>query len=354
MLTRDVRLEGFSSADWRNLLELLRQPASAPAERQAPVRADHRDFPSTEVPVSRKRRGGIVAVTREARLCKLLSTRGGRLEPRGQSWPAELSELAEEHQARWAVRLSVGALDELMDRFADRLRPEQEYLQQCGEFWAAARELEEDGLLEFWPFRLSTWPAPSDKAVVRALDAVCSVGESLLVGVFERGELWTCVGARRQTYGIDRVLGPDVLRREMGLISGDYRRDYRHLARAAESHLGPLSLGCYAEASTFRRLAREHHPGAWAAAVASREVILSPVSAAVAVPLGLDVGRAALVAVRGLAERFGVASWFETQRPWGAAFDRVKQSTHTPPDLEKLIGFDPVAVWRQIQALRSD
>src|SRR4029078_11917419 len=77
-----------------------------------------------------------------------------------------------------------------------------------------------------------------------------------------------------------------------------WRRDFRHLSRAIEARVGPLALGCFAEVATLRKLEVDPSPGAWARAVAVRDLILSPVPAALAIPLGGDAGPAALSAVR--------------------------------------------------------
>jgi hypothetical protein len=133
----------------------------------------------------------------------------------------------------------------------------------------------------------------------------------------------------------------------MGLLSGDWRRDYRHLARAAEMRAGPLALGCFGEVETLRRLGHDPTPGAWAAAVAARDVVLAPVTPAVAVPLGIDVGRFALSAVRDLAERMGAGAWFGPESPLSPALDRVR-GLHLDRDLKSLLGFDPWELLRRL------
>jgi hypothetical protein len=70
-----------------------------------------------------------------------------------------------------------------------------------------------------------------------------------------------------------------------------------------EKKVGKLSLGVFAEMQTIRALSVDPTPGAWARAVAIRDVILSPVPAALAIPLGIDAGRAAFSAFRSVTER---------------------------------------------------
>jgi hypothetical protein len=340
VLTRDVRLEGFTTSDWVRLGDVLRPRSRRPREHEnelapAPV--------SAPVP-----RGGIIAVTTGPRLRKLLSTQQGRLEPTSEPWPAPLADLAKRHQARWAIELGTGALDELMDRFALRLKREHDYSAQVLEFVAALRELEADGTVRLWPPRLDQWPMPSERILLRALEAFCPEGKAVMLGVFSHGEVATCLVMRRRGSGFDLVVGPDDLRNEMGLTSGDWTRDYRHLARAAEYRVAPLALGCFGELATFQDLAAQSSPGAWAAAVAARDVILSPVVPAVAIPLGIDAGRAAVLAMRELADRLGAGSWLEQATLRYPALTRVRELYAGERDLRTVIGFDPWSLLRKL------
>ena len=90
--------------------------------------------------------------------------------------------------------------------------------------------------------------------VRRAVDAVCADGKAIALGMFKDEELWTALVARRRGDGFDVIAGPDELRPAMGLLSGDWRRDYRHLVRAAEERYAPLAFGCFAEVGAFRDL----------------------------------------------------------------------------------------------------
>ena len=68
------------------------------------------------------------------------------------------------------------------------------------------------------------------------------------------------------------IAGPDELRREMGLLAGDWRRDYRHLVRSVEERYAPLAFGCFSEVETFRSLQVDGRPGAWSRAMLVRDV----------------------------------------------------------------------------------
>lgn len=370
MLSRDVRLEGFTTADWVRLADVVRPGAeSLGARRARRVRLEAETaLPHVAVDAeqvtpdsgsvgagpsgrpSGRRSGGIIAVTTGQRLRKLLSTRDGRLHPKHEPWPESLEALARRHDARWAAELHTGALEDLMDRFADRLRRDQDLLAQMLELMGVLRELESEGALSFWPWRLSQWPVPKERMLLRAFDALCPNGKAVLLGVFEAGELATCLAARRSGTGFDYLVGPAELRPEMGLLSGDWTRDYRHLVRVVETRVAPLAIGCFGELDTFRRLAGTSSPGAWAEAVAARDIILSPVVAALAIPLGVDVGRAALVTLRGLAERVGARAFFGADGPFLPALERVERLPLFDRDLRRLFGFDPFALLRKLLA----
>lgn len=319
MLTRDVRIEGFTATDWLRLAEVFRAPGGA----------------------SGTPRSGLLAVTQGSALKKLLSTTQGRLDPVREAWPAALEVLARRHGASWALRVSASASEELSERLAERVNRQMEYLDQLMVMVEVVRELEAEGLVEIWPLRASSWTVPNPRVAIRALDQFCGDGFAVLLGVFDRGQLFTACAARRMGAGFDRIVGPDELRPRMGLTSGDWLRDYRYLSEATEQYVGPLALGCFAELSTFQRLAQVSSPGAWSKAVLARDVLLSPVSRGVALPLGIDAGRAAFSMAKGLASRFGVVDLFDASGPLGPAYDRAQ--AWMARDLRGFLGFDPWA-----------
>jgi hypothetical protein len=330
MLSPDVRVEGFTTQEWLRLAEIVRAPAF-----REPLHAP---------------KGGVVAVTTSARLRKLVSTRSGRLEHVGHPWPLELSELAARHGARWAVELTMGSLERLADRFGERIRPSDTYLSQTLEFLRVMRELETDGGLRVWPWPVAEWPIPTERAVVRAMDALCPVGRVAAIGVFERGALYTALALRRAPKGIDAIVGPEELRPALGLLSGDFRRDAQFLGEAVEKVVGPLALGCYGELSTFQALAEAPLPGAWATAVFARDIVLEPASPGVAIPLGLDAGRALLSGVKGLVERFGGGGLVRSEKLVSTLERGVPLFVD---DVQARLGFDPLKLLARLLARRD-
>ena len=72
-----------------------------------------------------------------------------------------------------------------------------------------------------------------------------------------------------------------------------FRRDYRVLARTISRSLAPLHLGVFGQRRRLESLLHEWSPGAWARAIATREIIVSPSPAYVHLAIGADVAHAA-------------------------------------------------------------
>ncbi len=325
MFAPDLRFIGFTATEYGRLLESIRPPGEA--SRAEPGAS-----------------GGIVLVTEGRQLIKLVHTELGRLEPRDQSWPEALPDVSARTRTRWVLQMEFGALQALFERFGDELRPEHDYLAQLLLLLSLFRQYEAEGRIRLWPQALSQWPVPSQRAAQRALDAICPTGNALVFGVFQKGELYTAVAMRRMEQGFDRVIGPSLLAPKMGLLSGDWTRDYRHLLAAAQDLAGPVCLGCFAELATLQALAGSARPGAWAQAVAMREVILTPVVPVLAIPLGVDVGLAALQGVKALAERAKSVDWVTAKGPLVGMLKRVQASKRPAASLKSILGFDPLSL----------
>jgi hypothetical protein len=330
MFSADVQVLDFTAQDWLRLPQLFRQSPEPPA---APPGA-----------------GGIIAVRRGDRVVKVVSTVRGRLPPPDVG-SASAEALARQHGGRFGVVLSTTALEQLGDRFARRLSREQSFHAQVEAIVAGMRELEQEGEVELWPSSFAQWPIPTERAFASALDLLCADGKVLLIGAFDAGELYTALCLRRRGNAFDMVMGPDRLRSDMGLLSGDFSRDYRYLGAAVEARLGPLAAACYAELSTFRRLAGQTEPGAWASAFASRDVLLTPVSPGLAVPLGVDAGRAALALAKSVVSRFGVLQGLRAPSSFGPRLEQAYAFVEN--DVRRYLGFDPWRVlgnWFRVQA----
>ncbi|MDB4941845.1 MAG: hypothetical protein JWP97_1379 [Labilithrix sp.] len=325
MLTADVRFEGWTTETWTRFLHLWKPRATPEREASRP-------------------RGGVIAIHEDGVLRKLVHTHNGRLDPR-RPWPVPLAELAEAHHASWAVSAKAGALEEVMERFGARLRREDDLTSQALLVVAIVREMLGEGLAERWPKRLQGVPPPSEAMVRRAIDAVCPDGHAMVLGLFRNGEIWTAAVARRRGQGFDVLAGPEELRPRIGLLSGDWRRDYRHLERAVEEEYAPVAMGCFAEVDRFRELQVDARPGAWGRAAVVRDIILSPMPVGVRLALGADGARFAFEGFRTMVGRSDSLRRLEPLML--RARKRVAQvAGHR--DVTATLGFDPLEVLRAL------
>jgi hypothetical protein len=341
LLTHDVRFEGWTTEDWLRFLRLW-QPRAAPEKE------------------STRPRGGIIVVHEEGEVLKLLHTRLGRLDPAAGAPPASqagaraialsaghpsaLGPLAQAHNASWALSMRLGALDEVMERLGARVRRGDDLTAQSLLLVTIARDMIAEGHIASWPQRLRGIPVPTPQVVRRTLDALCADGRAIALGLFDAEGLWTAFVARRRGPAFDVVAGPDELRPALGLLSGDWRRDYRHLARTVEDRYAPLGFGCFAELSTFRALQTDGRAGAWSRAVAVRDVVIAPMPAAVGLALGFDGARYALQGLKVLTNR--IAPLAAIGPMVDAARSRVARTTGK--DVGALLGFDPLAALRAL------
>ncbi len=325
VLTPDVRFEGWTTQTWTRFL-LLWKP------RATPDREDTRP------------RGGIIAVHEGGRLRKLLHTRTGRLDPQA-AWPVPLAELAETHHASWSVAANTGALEEVMERFGARLRRSDDLTSQALLLVSILREMMHEGTIERWPRRLQGIPPPSPHMVHRALDSVCPDGHAMVLGLFRSGALWTAGIARRRGNAFDLLAGPEEVLPRMGVLSGDWRRDYRHLARAVEEHYAPLAMGCFAEFERFRELQLDARPGAWGRAAVVRDLILSPMPVGMRIALGADGARFAFESFR---TAMGRTEALRRLEPYVHHARKKLGSATGDHDVIEALGFDPLAVLRAL------
>jgi hypothetical protein len=341
VLTADVRFEGWTTQDWIRFVRLWQPRATPDREPTRP-------------------RGGVIVVHENGQVLKLLHTKQGRLDPASASpAPGEsdaralalrtgqasaLDQLAKIHHASWALGMRLGALDEVMERFGARARRGDDLTAQALQLVTIVREMIDEGAIASWPQRLRGLPVPTPHVVRRTLDALCPDRRALVLGLFDAEGLWVSFVARRREGAFDVIAGPDDLRPVLGLLSGDWRRDYRHLARAVEDRYAPLAFGCFAEVTRFRALQTDRQPGAWARAVAVRDVVLTPMPLAVGVGLGVDGARYALKGLRVLTEHIAPLAAI------GPLVDaaRARVAKVTGKDVGALLGFDPLAALRAL------
>ena len=322
MLTADVAFEGWTTESWRRFLHMWQ------GERKAGPK------------------GGLVLVHDGARVLKMIHTRRGRLVP-GFPFSTDLAALASEHGASWVLATHRGGLEEIMERFGARLRREDNLTAQALLVLAIVRELIHEGAILPWPQPLSGVPLPTPAMVARTTDLLCADGHALAIGLFDEGKLHTFAVARRRGAGFDLIGGPEPIYPHMGLLSGDFRRDYRFVAQAIEEAYAPLSFGCFAELTVFRNLLRDSTPGAWSRAAAVREVVLSPVPLAIGVALGVDGAR---VAADTMQRAFARLDTFGLVAPVLQMARKLIEPRPGEGKVSEALGFNPLEVVRALLA----
>lgn len=327
MLTSDVAFEGWTTEDWVRFVQLWKPRAAAVEDE--PTRP----------------RGGVIVIHDGERVRKILSTKSGRVLPTKEEGLPSLEELCRRQHASWGLSAQFGALDEVMERFGERARRHDDFTQQVVSLVSIVRDMIDEGAIESFPRRLRGVPLPTASMIDRTLDAVCADGRTLCLGMFDEGELWTCLVLRRRGRAFDTIAGPAELRPAMGLLSGDFRRDYRHLERAVEERYAPLSLGLYAEVETFRALQLDARPGAWSRAVAVRDIVVSPVTGAVGLALGVDATRLAFEKAKRVATR---VDFFGMLDPMAAMMRKRLGNAAGDKDVSTVLGFDPMAALRAL------
>ncbi len=325
MLTADVRFEGWTTETWTRFLHLWKPRATPDREATRP-------------------RGGVIVIHEEGRIRKLMHTRTGRLDPSG-AWPVPLAELCETHHASWGLSAKAGALEDVMERFGARLRRSDDITAQALLVVSIVREMIMEGTVERWPKRLQGVPMPSEPMVRRTFDSICPDGHAMVLGLFRGGELWTAATARRRGQGFDVLAGPEELRPRMGVLSGDWRRDYRHLSRAVEEEYAPVGFGCFAEVDRFRELQVDARPGAWGRAAVVRDLILSPMPIGVRLALGADGAR---FAFEGFRTAIGKSDALRRFEPYMATVRKRIGDVAGDRDVSHTLGFDPLAVLRAL------
>lgn len=346
MISEALRVEGFDSRSWTNLLSLFAPNVTHRLETEgAPDAPEIEEKPSVE-----HRSGALVVVLDDReRVLKAFHTRRGRVVGLTYPGPDGLAELAVRWGAARCVVLREGVLEEIGERVARRLERGEDYVAQWLVVARTIREMSEAGLLLTYPRPLADVPIPTIGMVRRAMDTVLPDGHAVVVVVWNGTSPWTGLVLRRREGSIDRIAGPDLVARWTGPLGGDWRRDYRVISQAVTRSVAPVHLGVFTELSTLRTLLRNADPGAWARAVAVRDVIIHPTPPYVAVALGADAVRAFakqsaqwLGGIDAIGQLAPIASYFRGR------VAKVASVTAT-------LGFDPLkvlAVWiRRAEAI---
>lgn len=262
-------------------------------------------------------------------------TARGSLDPATIPASGDLGALCEETSAAACIVMHERAMAELEDYLAAPLDPDQDFVTRVMRFAHVLRELGNGNWIEVWPNPLPDLVLAAAPAAKPAIDFLLPDGMSVVLGVFDEGELWTGAVLRRSGGELAVFAGPRAISDWAGPLGGAWRRDHRVIARAIERELGPIHIGFFMELSTARALLSGRQAGDWAMAYATRELMLHPLPGYAAAGLGLDVlGGAAQYALQTFAQIDGEELVSMAQGFWRGLTDGK--------GLEGLLGFSPV------------
>ena len=321
MLSTNLRVTGFDAVTWGRFISLFES-------RRRRARDDHRNSYGVVVVVEDPHGGAVAA---------FIGDRGPIACDQYES-REDLPALCAEHGVRRGIALKLGTIEELTERATPQMLRTDDYAGQWLALLTAARELEREGSLYFWPEPRNVVPLPTPQLVTRALDVVLPDEHSFVAALWEDAELWTALVLRRRGGQFDLIGGPELVLDTVGPLSGDFRRDHRAVSRAISTSIAPLQLGIYTQRRRFERLLREAEPGAWAKAVALREIIIDPSPAYVNIAMGADALRAT---ARRTGELLGGIDFLSFLEPW-TRYAR-EQISHVT-SISGMLGFNPLQV----------
>ena len=315
MITEDFRFEGFDATAFKRVLQLFGGNTSSPERMPGLL---------------------VIVLDAERKPCAAMITGRGPVDVSAFEGPDQLAELCVRLNVAGAVLLEDGALTELVENAAEAMRFDEDYVQHWLSMVKATRALEDDGRILWWP-RRSHLPIPTPAMLTRALDLILPPRRSLVLALWEGESLWTGCAIERSDKDLCRMVGPDFLLDWAGPLAGDFRRDHRTLSRAVSAAMAPVHLGLFAQREAFQTLLRSAEPGAWAQAVALREIIISPAAPYVHVALGADALRAA---GKRTAAAFGGVDLTSYVAPIAAL---ARQRIGRVSSLTNILGFNPLS-----------
>ncbi|UJR81296.1 hypothetical protein [Sandaracinus amylolyticus] len=291
MIAAELRVEGFDARSWTNLISLF-APGVVTRIQREPSPSDAPELDTKEAEDDARSGTLVVVISESGRVRKAFHSQRGRIRDLAQASASELPMISERYRARRALLIREGAIEEIAERVAVRLERGDDYIAQWLVVARTVREVIDAGMIHVWPRPLAGVPIPTAGMVRRAIDTVLPDDRALVMVIWSGSTPWTGVVLRRRRGEIDLVAGPDLIARWSGPLGGDWRRDHRFVSEGIARAVAPVHLGIYGEIGSLRRLLRSAEPGAWARAVAVREVIVSPTPPYVAVAIGADAARA--------------------------------------------------------------
>jgi hypothetical protein len=249
-----------------------------------------------------KSRGVLVVVVDADRMpVASFHTAMGSIDPATLPDAPDLEALCNAMEAGACIVMRDRAMAEIQDYLAEPLDPDHDFVTRVMRFAHVLRELGNGNWVRVWPSPLPDLLLSAAPAAKPVIDFLLPDGMSVVLGVFEDGELYTGAVLRRNAGSFDVFAGPGAISEWAGPLGGAWRRDHRVLTRAIERELGPIHIGFFMERSTGQTLFTRRQAGEWAMAYATRELMVHPLPGYAAAGLGIDVlGGAAQYALQAL------------------------------------------------------
>jgi hypothetical protein len=250
-------------------------------------------------------RGVLVLVVDAERMpVACFHTATGSVDPATLPDVPTLEALCDATEAGACIVMRERAMADLADYLAEPIDPGQDFATRVMRFAHVLRELGNGNWLRIWPNPLPDLLLAAAPAAKPAMDFLLPDGHSVVLGVFEDGQLWTGAVLRRNGGTFDVLAGPAAMSEWAGPLGGAWHRDHRVLTRAIERELGPLHIGFFMERTTAQTLLTGRQAGEWAIAFATRELLVHPLPGYAAAGLGIDVlsgaAQVALAALDGM------------------------------------------------------
>ena len=250
-------------------------------------------------------RGVLVLVVDAERMpVACFHTATGSVDPATLPDVPTLEALCDATEAGACIVMRERAMADLADYLAEPIDPGQDFATRVMRFAHVLRELGNGNWLRIWPNPLPDLLLAAAPAAKPAMDFLLPDGHSVVLGVFEDGQLWTGAVLRRNGGTFDVLAGPAAMSEWAGPLGGAWHRDHRVLTRAIERELGPLHIGFFMERTTAQTLLTGREAGEWAIAFATRELLVHPLPGYAAAGLGIDVlsgaAQVALAALDGM------------------------------------------------------
>lgn len=338
MIDPALSFEGFDARSWTRLLGLL-SPRVADRLDASPLSSDD---PESEAADPSDAGGTVTLIVDEQHQpLKAIHSVRGRIRDATYTREEPLEHVASRYQANRVLVIQRGALPELFEEIGLLVNTQQDYVSQWITVAGIVRRSIEAEQIRSWPRPLANVPIPSTASLERAMDLILPVHQAMAVVLWSGGEIWTAAVLRRGARGIDRILGPDLILDATGPLGGDWRRDHRVITRAIGHELAPLHLGLFAELDTMTALLRTTRPGAWARALAVKDIVVYPTPGYVRLAMGADVARAVVSRT---------SSWALGLKPLRALEPFVQNLQNRVLEVASVtetLGFNPLAVLAQ-------